>query len=115
MTEIDWKARAEAAEAREAVLREALARWEEWESDEDRDPDDYTKILRAVADALYSTTAAAAARDARIREEGRRAGIEEAIRRIKMQPLVADDGGIINVVLLNLRSLLDKPAWEDGR
>lgn len=91
MSEIDWKARAEAAEAREAVLRrEAVSMFtavtyagkrdfgtpEEpnvcWEA---RIPPEFVDRLEA---AITSTAEAAAARDARIRDEGRREGIEEA-------------------------------------
>ncbi len=72
MSEIDWKARAEAAEAREAVLLDLIRRM----------PQTLVAQPGKVSSEMTLTLAdlglAAAARDARIREEGRREGIEEA-------------------------------------
>ena len=108
MSEIDWKARADAAEAREAVLRDAL----QGLYDEQNGPPlirretDWQMAMRDAVAALYSTAEAAAARDARIRDEGRREGIEESAR-------VADEFGLDAASAI--RALLDKPAGEDGR
>ena len=120
MSEIDWKARAKAAEAREAVLRDALN--EAWEV-EAQDPAALTPFGKAMLDrwatALRDTAEAAAARDAQLREEGRRAGIEDAAR---VAQEVADEGASCHRVQLganacrySIRALLNKPAGEDGR
>ena len=112
MSEIDWKARADAAEAREAVLREVA---EAVVADAVGEPisKDLIASLDEMEAALTSTTDAAAARDARLHEEGRREGVDVALDAMWQRCFGADAAP--RNVKAEIRALLNKPAGEDGR
>lgn len=127
----DWKARAEAAESAVGVLLDLIRRMPQ------------TLVAQPgeasseMAQTLADLGRAAAARDARLREEGRREGIEESAKRhdewaremevwADAHPQIADSdpqGWEIHQQEQQwhrdnaggLRALLDKPAGEDGR
>lgn len=136
------RARADAAEAAVGVLREALdaaedlylqaapGAWRNGVTDQSGTSDEGEYLAARCFDrikaALTSTTASAAARDARIRGEGRREGIEEAARAAEAAAFNGDRMECCNLAeecceepnfiishraaATAIRALLDKPA-----
>ena len=97
----DWKARAEAAESAVGVLLDLIRRMPQTLVAQPG------KASSEMAQTLADLGLAAAARDARLREEGRREGIEEAARFVGTN--------VHQTIATAIRALLDKPAGEDGR